>query len=121
MTHSYRILFYYFYKKITYLDLCLTPIYEQFYTGDITAVIRCEERDGFRDFVRTSHSTHRHAGYEARLYLLALFLSLYRATEDRCVDRARTDGVDADLAVFQIDRPCASKRPYCSLGCTVNT
>src|SRR6478609_3718309 len=97
-----------------HLDLCHTSIHEQFDASDITAVIRCEERDGFRDFVRTSHSTHRHAGYEARLYLLDLFLSLYRAIEDGCVDRARADGVDTDLAVFQIDRPCASKRPYCS-------
>ena len=53
--------------------------------------------------------------------MLDLFLSLYRAIEDGCVDRARADGVDADLAVFQIDRPCTSKRPYCSLGCTVNS
>jgi hypothetical protein len=26
-----------------HLDLCRTPIHEQFDTGDITAVIRCEE------------------------------------------------------------------------------
>jgi hypothetical protein len=60
-------------------DLCPTPIHEQFDPGDITAVIRREEQHGLCDFVRTSHSTHRHAGYEARLYLLDLFLSLYRA------------------------------------------
>ena len=95
-----------------HLDLCPTPIDEQFDAGDITAVIRREEQHGFRDFVRTSHSTHRHAGYEARLYLLDLFLSLYRAIEDQRIDRARADRVDSDLAVFQVDRPGASERSY---------
>jgi hypothetical protein len=103
-------------------DLCPTPIDEQFNAGgDITAVIRREEQHGFRDFVRTSHSTHRHAGYEARLYLLDLFLSLYRAIEDQRIDRTRTDRVDSDLAVFQVDRPGASERSYSSLTRTVNT
>ena len=32
-----------FVQKITYLDLHYTPIYEQFDTGDIAAVIRREE------------------------------------------------------------------------------
>ena len=80
-----------------------------------------EECGGFRDFVRASHSAHRHAGYEARLYLLALFLSLYRGTEDGCVDRTRADGVDSDLALLQINCPCASERPHCGLRRTVNT
>jgi hypothetical protein len=75
MTGSSRILLL-FVQKITYLDLCHTPIYEQFYTCNITTIIRREERDSFGDFVRTSHSTHRHAGYNARLELLDLFLSL---------------------------------------------
>jgi hypothetical protein len=120
MTHRYGILLL-FVQKIAYLDLCHTPIYEQFDTGDITAVIRREERDGFRDFVRTSNSTHRHAGYNARLELLGLFLSLCQAIEARCVDRARADGVDSDLAVFQLDCPSASERSYGGFGCVVNT
>jgi hypothetical protein len=95
-------IYYYLYKKITYLDLCCTPIDEQFDAGDITAVIRREERDGFRDFVRTSHPPHRHGGYNARHELLV------RATGHRCLDRTRADGVDADLALFELDRPGAS-------------
>jgi hypothetical protein len=89
--------------------LCHTPIDEQFDSGNITAVIRREERDGFRDFVRTSHPPHRHGGYNARLELLYLFVTLCQAIEGRCVDRTRTYGVDADLAVFQIYRPGDTK------------
>ena len=55
-----------------HLDLCHTTIYEQFYTGDITAVIRREEQGGFRDFVRAAHPPHRYASHDARLYLLDL-------------------------------------------------
>jgi hypothetical protein len=54
-----------FVQKIAYLDLSHTPIYEQFDTGNITAVVRPEEGDGFRDFVRIAHPPHRHAGHEA--------------------------------------------------------
>jgi hypothetical protein len=103
-----------FVQKITYLDLCHTPIYEQFYTGNITAIIRSKERDGFRDFVRTSHSSQRHGGYNARHELLV------RATGHRCVNRTRTYGVDSDLALFQLDCPGASERPYGGFGCAVN-
>jgi hypothetical protein len=56
-----------------HLDLCHTPIHEQFDASDITPVIRREERGGLCDFVRTSHPTHRHGGYNARLELLDLF------------------------------------------------
>ena len=48
-------------------DLCHTPIYEQFYTGDITAVIRRKERDGFCDFVRIAHPPYRHSAHEVCL------------------------------------------------------
>ena len=88
--------------KITYLDLCHTSIYKQFDTGDITAVIRSEERDDFRDFVRTSHPPQWHGGYKARLELLNPFLTLRQTIEARCVDRTSTDGVDSDLAVFKL-------------------
>ncbi len=87
---------------MTYLDLCHTPIDEQFDTGDITTIIRCEERGGFCNFIRTSHPPHRHSGYKTPLELLNLFLTLRQAIEARCVDRTRTDGVDSDLAVFKL-------------------
>src|SRR6476646_5771311 len=102
-------------------DLCLTPIYEQFDTSDITAVIRREERDGFCHFVRTAHSPQWYGAQEGCLQLLALYLSLYHATGHRCVYRARTDSIDADLAMFQIYGPCTHKKSYSSLGCAVNT
>ncbi len=53
-----------------HLDLCRTPIDEQFDTGDKTAVIRREERDGFSDFVRIAQPPHRHGAHEVRLELL---------------------------------------------------
>ena len=87
--------------------MCHTPIDEQFDAGDITAVIRSEERDGFRDFVRTSHPTKWHGRYNARFELVKLFLTLREAIEARCVNGTRADGVDTDLAVFQFYRPGA--------------
>ncbi|MFY9798196.1 MAG: hypothetical protein WAK17_06605 [Candidatus Nitrosopolaris sp.] len=48
-------------------DLCLAPVDEQFNPCDKTAVIRGEEQDGFRDFVRTFHSSQRHGAHEALL------------------------------------------------------
>jgi hypothetical protein len=93
--------------------LCHTPINEQFNASDITAVIRCEEQDGFRDFVRTSHLPQRHHAHDARLELFDLFLTQSHATEYRRVYWTRTDSIDTDLAVFQIDRPGTCKRPYC--------
>src|SRR5512133_2444383 len=92
-----------------HLDLCHTPIDEQFNTGDITAVIRSEERDDVGYFVRTPHPPKRYRGYKARLKLVDLFLTLRQAIESRCVDNTRTDGVDTDLTLFQLDRPSAGE------------
>jgi len=82
-------IYYYLYKS-TYLDLSSAPLYEQFNTGDITAIIRREERDGFRDFVRSAHPPQRYGGYKARLELLKLFLTLYQAIKARCVNHTFT-------------------------------
>ncbi len=90
-----------------HLDLCLSPIDEQFDSGDETAVIRGKEQGSFRDFVRVAQPPQRHSGREERQDLLTLLLRLPQATEARCVDRTRTDGVDADLAGFQVDGPGA--------------
>ena len=48
-------------------DLRSAPVDEQFNPCDKTAVIRGEEQDGFRDFVRTFHSSQRHGAHEALL------------------------------------------------------
>ena len=97
------------------LDLRHTPINEQFDAGEITAVIRREEQNDFRDFVRSSHPTQRYGGYYTRLELLKLFSRLHQATEARCVYWTRTDGVDTDLAAFQIDRPGAREERMAAL------
>ena len=58
----------------------------------------------------------------SRVLLQLLSLSLIcTMLLGRGVNRARTDGVDADLAVFQVDCPCTRKRSYSGLGCAVNT
>jgi hypothetical protein len=82
-------IYYYLYKS-TYLDLCHTPIDEQFNSGDTTAIIRREERDGFGDFVRSAHPPQRYGGYKARLELLKLFLTLCQAIKARCVNHTFT-------------------------------
>jgi hypothetical protein len=102
-------------------DLCLTSVDEQFNTCDITAVIGCKKGDGFCDLIRITHPTHRYGAQESRLHLLSLLSILERATEARCVGRTRTDGVDTDFAVFEVDRPRTRERPYRGLGCPVNT
>ena len=94
--------------------MCPTPIDEQFDTGDKTAVIRREERDGCCDFVKAAHSSQRHGAHE-------VLLPVYQATEHCRVNRTRIDGVDADLALFQIDCPSTREGPYGDLGCAVNT
>ncbi len=86
-----------------HLDLCHTSIYKQFDTCNITTVIRSKERDDFSDFVRTSHTPHRYAGHEASLYLLDLFLTLYHAIEDRCIDITRRPQTWKFLTMNMID------------------
>src|SRR5215471_2869408 len=104
-------------------DLCYTPVYEQFNTCDVTAVIRCEERDGFCDFVRIAHPPQRYGVHDTRQQLLVLFVSLRSSCSPgaRRVDRTRTNGTDTDLALFKIDCPCACERPYRGLGRAINT
>ena len=104
-------------------DLCYTSIDEQFDTGNITAVIRCEERDGFCDFVRIAHPPQRYGVHDTRQQLLVLFVSLRSNCSPgaRRVDRTRTNGIDTDLALFKIDCPSARERPYRGLGRAVNT
>ena len=62
------------------------------------------------------------AGQKARPGLLFLFVSLHsRPSKIWCVYRTGADGVDADPALLQIDRPGARKRAHGRLGCVVDT
>ena len=58
-----------------------------------------------------------------RELILHLFATLtqYHAASHRCVYRTRTDGVDADLALLQIDSPGTREGSDGGLGCAVNT
>ena len=60
------------------IQIYLTPIDEQFDTGDKIAVIRHEERDGVSDFVSITHSTQRYHIHSDSPQLFALFNSLDR-------------------------------------------
>jgi len=53
-----------------------------------------------------------------------LYMSLFHLflwCQNRWVKRTRTDGVDADLAMFQVDGPGTREGPYSNLGCAVNS
>ena len=73
-------------------------------------------------FRRGFHPPHRHGGQKALPELLLLLVSLQQqAIEAWRVYRAGTDGVDADPALLQINRPGASERAHGRLGCVVDT
>src|SRR5215471_15136589 len=88
-------------------DLRYAPIYKQFNTCDVTAVIGCKEGDGFCDLIGISDPTHWHTICKSLHELLELFLthSHTPATHHWCIYPARTYSINTDLAVFQINSP----------------
>jgi hypothetical protein len=64
-----------------------------------------------------SYRRHRDKGLAEGIVFLFV---LAQAVEARDLDGARTDGIDADLAIFQFDRSGAHERSQRSLSCAVN-
>src|SRR4051794_16358857 len=86
------------------LDLSHSAIYKQFDSGDITAVVRGKEDDGFGDFIGSARPTKRCGGGRLGHELFALVvghsqLVLIGGRDDR----SWGDDVYADLPLTQID------------------
>src|ERR1700681_4281187 len=92
-----------------------TAIHEQFDAGDKTRVVRGQKYRGFGNFIRATHAPHRNAGDDLGDGLLR------KRRQDRCIDRAGTNDVSADLAVLEFQGPGADKGTDGSLAGTVDT
>src|ERR1700691_1788026 len=80
-----------------------TAIHEQFDAGDETRVVRGQKFRGFGYFIRATHAAHRNAGDNLADGLLR------KRRQDRCIDRAGTNDVSADLAILEFQRPGTHK------------
>ena len=92
-------------RRNTGLNLGNAAVNEKLDTGDVTAVIRCQEDNGFRYVVRHSKSAERDTVQVACQH----FLGDTKVIVSGCRNRSRTDDVDADFAPRQIDRPTPGK------------
>src|SRR6266481_3742287 len=102
------------------LNLRRTTIDKEFNSGDKAAVVGSQEYRRFGDFIRSAQPPHRNGGNHGRLELLGFFCILAQGIDSGRIDWAGADGVDPDLAVFQIGGPRTRKRTHSSLGCAVN-
>ena len=79
---------------------------------------------GTRQLLQLPHdypTSHWDGAQKGRHYLFSLLFCFEQVTEGRCVYRTRTNGVDTDLALFQIDGPRTSEGSDGRLCCAVNT
>src|SRR5262245_18433116 len=81
------------------LDLGQAAIDEQLDPCYVAAVVRGEEHGGIRDLVRRAHPAHRHGGHDVRLELVELLRRPSGDVDPRRFNRARANGVHADLVV----------------------
>jgi len=107
--------------EFTFLNLGQAAIDEQLDAGNVAAVVRGEKHGGIRDLVRRAHPAHRHGGHDVRLELVELLPRPPGDVDPRRFNRARANGVHADLVVPQVHRPTARERPHSGLAGTVNT
>src|SRR5215471_6087065 len=103
------------------LDLGHAAIDEQLDPGDETAVVGGEEQGGVRHLVRRAHPAQRHGGDDVRRELVELLPRPPGDVDPRRFNRARANGVHADLVVPQVHGPTARERPHSGLAGTVNT
>src|SRR5256884_7161238 len=61
------------YPSASSLHLCEAAIDKQFRSGDVTAVVGCEEHHGLRDFIGCPESPERNGGGNRRHTLTARF------------------------------------------------
>ena len=89
----------------------MAAIDEEFDGVDVTAVVGSEEDHGFSDFIEFTDP----AGWNSADGAIGELLDLFVGEAERVFvtgrwNRAGADGIDADLAVLQINQPRAKER-----------
>jgi hypothetical protein len=101
------------------LDLGHAAIDVELDSGHVTRFVRCKEGNSLGDLIGISQSAQGNGFCEVLLHLCQR-VALLPGVENRSIDMARDDGVDADAAVLQLVRPGPRERPNRRLGRTVN-
>src|SRR5258706_15064428 len=86
------------------LDLGHPAIDVKLDSGHVTRFGRCEKGNSFGDLVGISQSAQRNVFCEILLHLCQRF-TLLPGVENRSIDMARADSVDADAAVLKLSGP----------------
>ena len=102
-------------------DLGHATIDEEFDARDVATFLGRKEDDRFGNFIQGSRATERYFVHDAVCVLFDLF---FRHAQGIAVagrrNHARTNSVDADLAVFQIRGEGAGEGTHGGFGCAVD-
>src|SRR5579872_5039220 len=101
------------------LDLGHAAIDVELDSGNVTRLVRCEERNSFGDLIRISQPAERNVLRKV-VFHLRQRVALLPSVENWRVNMSRADGVDADAAVLQFVGPGPRERPDRRLGGAVN-
>ena len=91
-------------------DLCEAAVEEQINTRDKAAVLGCGKQHGGRDFLRAADASQWCCGGESGAQFVCLRSGGDLAVDDRRVYGARTDRIDANATVLELDGPCPRER-----------
>ena len=100
-------------------NLCHTAIDKQFDAVDKAAIVTSEKNQGFGNLIGCAYSSQWDIvglGYK----WLRLFLAQSLDIEPKSWHNPRTNGVNPDLALFEVECPIAGKRAHSGFGCAVN-
>src|SRR5580658_6973276 len=101
------------------LDLGHAAIDVEFDSSHVTRFVRCKEGNSLGDLIGISQSAQGNCFCEVLFHLYQRF-ALLPSVENRSIDMARADGVDADTAVLHFVGPSSRERRDCRLGGAVN-
>lgn len=98
-------------------NLDLATVDKQLHTVDEGRIIRCQEEDYLGDFVRLADPTCRNEACKVILGALGAFTVTEQFVETSRIRHSRADGVDANVAILQIEYPVAGEITDGSLCC----
>jgi hypothetical protein len=102
-------------------DLGHAAVDEELNASHVATFVGSEEGNHIGNFVQGSRATE---GYSVHNAVCVLFDLFFRHAQGIAVARrrnhARTNGVDADLAVFEIRAECAREGTHGGFGCAVH-
>src|ERR1700681_4520968 len=102
-------------------DLGHAAVYEELDACHVTAFVGSEKRNYLCNFVQTSRATEWYFAHDTVDKLLDLFVVPAQGVAvARRRNHARTNGVHADLAVFEVRGESAREGPYGGFGCAID-